>query len=130
MPSRRLPSNVTVPERGRSAPAMDLSRVDLPAPVAPATQPISPLATSIEAALFGRHEVAREHIGAAGKPGEFEHLVRLAAGFAHHGVAHKCSNNDVVDDRHGLEALDDLEGAPDATLTTLGRRHGRDIHAV
>ena len=50
MPSRRLPSNVTVPERGRSAPAMDFSSVDLPAPLAPATQTISPFWTSIETA--------------------------------------------------------------------------------
>src|SRR5438046_10362480 len=46
LPSIRAPSNVTVPERGRSAPAMDFSSVDLPAPLAPATQTISPLATS------------------------------------------------------------------------------------
>jgi hypothetical protein len=32
---------------GRSAPAMDFSSVDLPAPLAPATQTISPFATSI-----------------------------------------------------------------------------------
>ena len=48
MPSIRAPSNVIVPLRGRSAPAMDFSSVDLPAPLAPATQTISPLATSIE----------------------------------------------------------------------------------
>ena len=46
-PSIRSPSKVTVPERGRSAPAIDFSSVDLPAPLAPATQTISPLATSI-----------------------------------------------------------------------------------
>ena len=34
----RAPSKVTVPERGRSAPAIDLNSVDLPAPLAPATQ--------------------------------------------------------------------------------------------
>ena len=50
MPSMRAPSKVTEPERGRSAPAMDFSSVDLPAPLAPATQTISPLATSIETA--------------------------------------------------------------------------------
>ena len=50
MPSMRVPSNVTVPERGRSAPAIDFNSVDLPAPLAPATQTISPLATSIETA--------------------------------------------------------------------------------
>ena len=48
MPSIRSPSKVTVPERGRSAPAIDFSSVDLPAPLAPATQTISPLATSID----------------------------------------------------------------------------------
>ena len=48
MPSMRSPSNVTVPARGRSAPAIDFSSVDLPAPLAPATQTISPFATSIE----------------------------------------------------------------------------------
>ena len=48
MPSMRTPSKVTEPERGRSAPAMDFSSVDLPAPLAPATQTISPFATSIE----------------------------------------------------------------------------------
>ena len=47
MPSMRAPSKVTEPERGRSAPAMDFSSVDLPAPLAPATQTISPLATSM-----------------------------------------------------------------------------------
>ncbi len=46
----RAPSKVTEPERGRSAPAMDFINVDLPAPLAPATQTISPLATSIETA--------------------------------------------------------------------------------
>ncbi len=50
LPSMRAPSKVTVPERGRSAPAMDLIKVDLPAPLAPATSTISPLATSIETA--------------------------------------------------------------------------------
>ena len=50
MPSMRVPSNDTVPERGRSAPAIDFSNVDLPAPLAPATQTISPFATSIETA--------------------------------------------------------------------------------
>jgi len=44
----RAPSKVTVPDRGRSAPAIDFSSVDLPAPLAPATQTISPLSTSIE----------------------------------------------------------------------------------
>src|SRR4029077_7704602 len=48
MPSIRVPSNNTVPERGRSAPAIDFKSVDLPAPLAPATQTISPLAPSIE----------------------------------------------------------------------------------
>ena len=47
MPSMRSPSKVTVPERGRSAPAIDFSSVDLPAPLAPATQTISPFATSM-----------------------------------------------------------------------------------
>ncbi len=46
MPSIRAPSNDTVPERGRSAPAIDFNSVDLPAPLAPATQTISPFATS------------------------------------------------------------------------------------
>src|SRR5947207_5409497 len=46
MPSMRAPSKVTAPERGRSAPAMDFSSVDLPAPLAPATRTISRLATS------------------------------------------------------------------------------------
>jgi hypothetical protein len=50
MPSIRVPSNDTVPERGRSRPAIDFSNVDLPAPLAPATQTISPFATSIETA--------------------------------------------------------------------------------
>ncbi len=44
----RVPSKVTVPARGRSAPAIDFNSVDLPAPLAPATQTISPLVTSID----------------------------------------------------------------------------------
>ena len=48
MPSMRTPSKDTEPARGRSAPAIDFISVDLPAPLAPATQTISPLATSIE----------------------------------------------------------------------------------
>src|SRR5215218_859100 len=48
MPSILLPSNDTVPARGRSAPAIDFSSVDLPAPLAPPTQTISPIATSSE----------------------------------------------------------------------------------
>src|SRR5262245_43909258 len=48
MPLMVSPSNSTRPERGCSSPAMDLSRVDLPAPLAPATHTISPLAISIE----------------------------------------------------------------------------------
>jgi hypothetical protein len=35
---------------GARTPAMDFNSVDLPAPLAPATQTISPLATSIETA--------------------------------------------------------------------------------
>jgi hypothetical protein len=50
MPSMRAPSKVTEPARGRSAPAMDFNKVDLPAPLAPATQTISPFSTSIETA--------------------------------------------------------------------------------
>ena len=45
-PSMRAPSNKTEPDRGRSAPAIDFSSVDLPAPLAPATQTISPFSTS------------------------------------------------------------------------------------
>jgi hypothetical protein len=48
MPSMRAPSKVTVPERGRSAPAMVFSSVDFPAPLAPATATTSPFSTSIE----------------------------------------------------------------------------------
>jgi hypothetical protein len=47
-PSMRSPANDTVPERGFSIPAIDLSKVDLPAPFAPATTTISPSATPIE----------------------------------------------------------------------------------
>jgi hypothetical protein len=46
-PSMRAASKVMVPERGRSAPAMVFRSVDFPAPLAPATQTISPLATSM-----------------------------------------------------------------------------------
>ena len=42
----RLPSKLTVPERGRSDPAIDFKSVDLPAPLAPATATISPAPTS------------------------------------------------------------------------------------
>ncbi len=41
-------SKVIVPDLGFSAPAIDLSNVDLPAPLAPATATISPFATSID----------------------------------------------------------------------------------
>jgi len=41
----------------------------------------------LEPALFRRHQIACQHIGAGGKAGEFEHLMRLAAGLAHHGGA-------------------------------------------
>src|ERR1700742_5212481 len=47
MPSMRPPSKAMVPERGRSAPAMVFNSVDLPAPLAPASQTISPLAASM-----------------------------------------------------------------------------------
>jgi len=42
MPSMRSPSNVMVPERGRSKPEMVFTNVDLPAPFGPSTATISP----------------------------------------------------------------------------------------
>jgi len=47
--SMASPSKAMLPERGRSMPAIDFSKVDLPAPFAPATTTISPFSTSIDA---------------------------------------------------------------------------------
>ena len=66
----------------------------------------------------------------AARPAELQHLMRLAARLAHHGGADQRADDDVVDDRHGLEALDHLEGAPDAALAALRRRQARDVLAV
>ena len=87
-------------------------------------------ARDLEPALFGRDQIAGQHVGARAEAAKFQHLVRLAAGIAHHGGADQRADDDVVDDRHGLEALDDLEGAADAALAALGRRQRGDVLAV
>ena len=74
--------------------------------------------------------MAREHVGAGGKAGEFQDLMRLAARLPHGRGAHQRADDDIVDHAHGLEALDHLEGAADAALATLGRRHAGDVLAI
>ena len=87
-------------------------------------------AGDFESALFGRHQIAGEHVGARAKPAELQHLMRLAAGIAHHGGADQRADDDVVDHSHGLKTLHDLEGAADPALAAFGRRQRGDVITV
>jgi len=42
-------------------------------------------ARHLEAAFFGRNQIAGQHIGARAKAAKLQHFVRLAAGISHHG---------------------------------------------
>src|SRR6478735_5762717 len=87
-------------------------------------------AGDFEPALFGRHQIAGEHVGARAKTAELQNLVGLAAGIAHHGGTHQRTDDDVIDDGHGLEAFHDLESTADPALAALRRRQRRDVHTV
>src|SRR4051794_27946354 len=81
-------------------------------------------------ALFRRDQIAREHVGASGKTGEFQNLIGLSARLAHDGSANQGADDDVVDDAHGLEAFDHLEGASDAAPAAFRCRQPRHVLAV
>ena len=87
-------------------------------------------AGDFEPALFGRHQIAGEHVGARGQTAKLQHLMRLAAGVAHHGGADQRADDDVVDHGHGLKTLHDLEGTADPALAAFGRRQRGDVFAV
>ncbi|MHC2257644.1 hypothetical protein ACVILK_007336 [Bradyrhizobium embrapense] len=87
-------------------------------------------AGDFEPALLRRHEIGGKLVGARRKSAKLQHLIGLLSRDPHLGVADQRADDDVVDHGHGLEALDHLEGAPDAALAALGRRQLCHVLAV
>ncbi|MEY9676231.1 hypothetical protein ABIE93_006165 [Bradyrhizobium elkanii] len=87
-------------------------------------------AGDLEPALLRRHQISGQLVGARRKSAELQHLIGLLPRDAHLCVADQRADDDVVDHGHGLETLDDLEGAPDAALAAFRRRQLGHVLAV
>src|SRR6267142_2703595 len=90
---------------------------------------VRPVRTSSSKSSFGSVASARATSSRRFSEG-INSLARTSARLAHDGGADQRADDDVVDDSHGLEALDDLERARDAALATLRRRQRGDVLAV
>ena len=84
-------------------------------------------ARDLEPALLGRGERDGRRVGAREKSGELERLERLLPRLARARMTHQGADDDVLDDRHRIEAAHHLEGARDAEGAAGGRGEPRDL---
>src|SRR6267143_1234060 len=93
-----LPSAKTLPRSSTMARSTSGITISITCSTISTVTPVSRTRRTSSTAFFGRHQVARRHMGARTEAAEFQHLMRLAAGIAHHGVADQRADDDVVDD--------------------------------